>query len=923
MLRGFTALGLATALAGILAFSAPPAYAQVADGVIEVIVVDETNQVLPGVTVTVTRPDTGFSTVLVTDETGSARALALQPGTYSVKVELSGFQGGTQEALTLRVGQTMRLAITLKVAQVAETVNVVGDVPLVDVYKTDSSTNIVPEQIQELPVPSRDFQNLAFLAPGVQRERGGFRFITNSPVIGGGGNASQSTILVDGVDFTDPTLGLARARFSQDAISEFRVITNRFDTEIGGSAGGALSIVTKSGTNTLKGSAFGFFRDDALREQGEYDLQKNPYSRQQFGFTLGGPLVQDRTHYFLSFEQVNEDNITLFRPGGIYTSLAADLPVPSSSSLIYGGLDTRMADDQALRGRFVYERSRQENFRVGGVADLSTGMDINRDNWNLTLTHSWTVSNSSLNQLSFQGGRRKFSEPNNSNALSEYFSSGNTLQTGAGITGDQDDTGDIVEVRDTFFTRVGSGTWAMDVKAGGAWQWVRDKWNFPVYPQDLMIYVTDGRVLPLLYVDAEGSGESEITTNLVSGFVQADFKPNARLSLNLGLRYDLDTNGNNPEYTDPLHPEARGKDTNNFQPRGGMSWDVLGNGSNVLRGGFGLFTGRFLLVPAHVELQQNSFTGRIIQQRINGVVLGIPALALDPTRPTTTGIALPRDVGGMDTSLVSPNAVQANVGYTVRLGTTGLFADFEGVFMKGDDELIIRDVNWKGNATGGRPNTTRNQINWYTNEGRSEYKAFVSSINGTLKGGHVITASFTVADKKNINDDFSPALTDYPNDPADIEAEWGRSRADERYRFVASAILRLPYRFVVAPIFEYGSGQPWNRRRGYDWNGDGKNSDRMPGVERFSEDGPDFQQVNLRITHRLPLGTRVGADLIVEGFNIFNQLNNDVNSLINGEFLSGPTLANPALPAVANTRFGQYTATLPPREFQLGVRVSF
>ena len=109
----------------------------------------------------------------------------------------------------------------------------------------------------------------------------------------------------------------------------------------------------------------------------------------------------------------------------------------------------------------------------------------------------------------------------------------------------------------------------------------------------------------------------------------------------------------------------------------------------------------------------------------------------------------------------------------------------------------------------------------------------MSSINGTIKGGHVVTASFTVADKKNINDDFSPALTDYPNDPANLEAEWGRSRGDERYRFVASAVLRLPARFTLAPIFEYGSGQPWNRRLGYDHNGDG-NSDRPDAGRRGS-----------------------------------------------------------------------------------------
>jgi hypothetical protein len=914
---------------------AAPAAAQVADAVIEVLAQDESKAVLPGATVTVTRPDTGLTQSNVTDATGLVRFIALQPGTYSVKVELSGFTTVTQDGVTLRVGQTARFQFTLKVGQVAETVNVVAEAPLVDVYKLDSSTNIVPEQIEALPVPNRDFQQLAFLAPGVQRERGTYRFIGGGPVIGAGGNASQSTILVDGVDVTDPVLGLARVRFSQDAISEFRVIANRFDTEVGGSSGGALSIVTKSGTNQPRGSFFGFFRDDALRSKSQVEKNENrakaPYSRQQFGLALGGPIVKDRTFYFGSFEQVNIDDVALFRPGAPYTAQAADVPVPVNQSLLFAGADHRLSGAQNLRMKFVYERLRQENFRVGGVADPSSGFTMRRDNWNLTATHAWTVSTSALNQLSMQIGRRKFDEPNNSTALSEYFGSGNTLITGANITGEQNDTGDIFELRDTFFARVGTGRWAQDLKFGGAWQRVSDDWYFPVYPRNLMIYFSVDRSIPYVYTYTEGSGRSKITTNLFSGFVQSDLRPSPRFTINLGLRYDLDTKGNNPDYTSPLVPEPRGVDKNNVQPRAGFSWDLAGDGRHVVRGGAGLFTGRFLLVPAHVELQQNGFTGVIIRQRLNGALLGIPALALDPANPTTTGIALPRSAGGYDQKIVSPQATQATGGYTVRLGQTGLYADVEGIWVKGDNELIIRDTNWPGNAdplcavsaSGCRPNKSFNQINLYTNQGRSEYKAFVTSVNGTIKGGHVVTASYTLASKKNINDDFSPALTDYASDPADIEAEFGRSRADERHRFVASAVLRMPYGLTVAPIFEYGSGQPWNRRRGYDYNGDGNSSDRLPGVGKFSQDGPDFVSVNLRVTYRVRLGSRAGLDVIGEAFNLFNRVNWDVNSVQAGEALSGPTLQNPLLPLTPNPRYGTFTSTLPPLELQFGVRLTF
>ena len=915
------------ALAMGLAFLvAPEAKAQVADAVAEVTITDPQGGVLQGANLTLSQPATGFSRVDITSARGMVRFAALSPGSYELRVTLAGF-APVKETLILRVGQTVRLAVALKAAATEE-VTVVGEIPLVDVHKLDSSTNIVPEQIESLPVADRDFQKLAFLTPGVQRERGGFRFIGGGPVIGAAGNASQSTILVDGVDFTDPSAGLARARFSQDAVAEFRVIANRFDAEVGGSAGGGLSIVTRSGTNDLSGSAFGFFRDKSLRSQGALDLQKNDFSRQQFGFTLGGPIARDQTHFFASVEQINEDNVSLFRPGGAYASTAADVPHPFKQTLAFLGLDHQINDQQHLKAKFVYERYREENFRVGGVNDVSSGMQLNRDNWNFTAGHSWTPSSKKVNQLSFQVGGRKYEEPPNSTSLAEYFSSGNTLVTGENIIGGLLGQSTQFEVRDTFSWHIEQGKATHDIKFGGALMHIKDRFNFPVYPAGVMFYVTDSRALPLLYVYGEGSGDATISTNQISGFIQDDFRPKPNLTLSLALRYDLDTNGNNPSFTHPLIPTARGRDTNNLQPRAGFSWDPASNGKNVIRGGVGLFTGRFLLVPSFAELQQNGITGRVIGQRVNGALLGLPAFALNPANPKNTGLPLKVAITLLDKSYVNPQATQATLGWTTKLGGTGLYFDLEGVYVKGKNEIIVRDKNFAGNAVvaaGGaaRPNTAYDQINTYTNEGHSEYKAAIASINGTIKGGHIIAASFTWADKKNINDDFSPALVDYPSDPSNIEAEFGRGRGDERFRAVISAVFRLPAAFTVAPILEYGSGQPWNRRLGYDRNGDGKNSDRADGVARFSSDGPTFKQVSLRLTRRFRLGKKGGLDAIAEGFNLFNTVNYDVNSVQSGQYLSGPTLTNKTAAFVPNPRFGQYLATLPPREFQLGVRLTF
>ncbi|OYV88489.1 MAG: hypothetical protein B7Z68_13240, partial [Acidobacteria bacterium 21-70-11] len=216
---------------------AGPVVAQVSNAQIELRVADTGKLPLPGVTVKLTNVATGLERTLPTDAAGLARFAALPPGTYAIRLDLDGFAPVAEENLALRVGQVLRVnAVMQQATTKTEAVTVTGEVPLVDIVKTDSSTNIIPEQIQMLPTPDRDFQKLAFIAPGVQRERGGYRFISGDPVIGAGGNASDATIMVDGVDFTDPALGLARVQFSQDAISEFRVITNRFDTEIGGSA---------------------------------------------------------------------------------------------------------------------------------------------------------------------------------------------------------------------------------------------------------------------------------------------------------------------------------------------------------------------------------------------------------------------------------------------------------------------------------------------------------------------------------------------------------------------------------------------------------------------------------------------------------------------------------------------------------------
>ena len=619
-----------------------PAAAQVNTGTIEVDTHGPEGEALPGVAVLVVNTETGARRATVSDFRGLAIIPALDPGRYEVSVSLSGFARAEQE-IVIRLGQTAKVAFSMSVL-VTASISVTAEVPMVDVYKSDTSTNVTPEQIRDLPVPDRDFQKLAFIAPGVQRERGDFRFIGGSALIGSSGNASETAIVIDGVDFTDQVLGLARARFSQDAIGEFKVVNNRFDTEIGSSAGGALSVVTRSGTNAVHGSVFGFYRSDSLRAIGELEEGTQDYGRYQLGFTLGGPIKRDRTHYFLSYEYINEDSITFFRPQGAFMDLAEDFPVPVSAHLGLASLDRQIGVEQSLGFKLVYEKSDMENFRVGGPADESAGMQLNRENWNLVAGHNWMVADNKVNNIRFQIGRKFFEEPANSDLMAEYFTFGTTLITGANIVGDQEMTGDYISLGDTFNWYLGGSRSGHELKLGASITSIDENWRWPLYPRGAMFYVNDTRAIPYLYSYFVGMTDLEIDTTVFGIFAQDDWRLAPDFTLGFGLRYDYDTDGNNPDFDDSPLVGPRSADSDNIQPRVGFTWDIGGNGATVIRGGAGIFVGRYLLVPAFVELHQNGTSGAVFS-RLNGLLLGLPPdFWLDASDPENTGLLLPPNV---------------------------------------------------------------------------------------------------------------------------------------------------------------------------------------------------------------------------------------------------------------------------------------
>ena len=301
--------------------TAPALLAQGTTGSISGTVMDETGGVIPGVTVTVTNLDTGISRVLVSGDEGLYLAPQLDVGNYEVKGELTGFQTSVRTGILLTVERSAVVDLTMQVGAITEVVTVTGEAALVDTTKSDMSGLITTQQIADLPVNGRNVLRLALLEGGVLERIG--QTATSNSLIGGfgtqmtiaGARAHQNAFLLDGArvnNYNNYGPGsLARVQLGTDSVREFKVLTSNYSAEHGNAAGGVVSWVTKSGSNDYHGSLAYYRRDDAL-DAANYitnsrGQDKDPFYRHQFGGSIGGPIVQDRTFFFFNFEGIREE----------------------------------------------------------------------------------------------------------------------------------------------------------------------------------------------------------------------------------------------------------------------------------------------------------------------------------------------------------------------------------------------------------------------------------------------------------------------------------------------------------------------------------------------------------------------------------------------------------------------------------------
>ncbi len=314
---------LALVMAVVLSVAGSPLLAQGATGTISGTVTDSTGAVLPGVEVTITNVGTAQSRLVITGDEGRYSTLQLLSGDYEVRAALAGFQTGVRQGIRLVVGQVAVVNFSLQVGSISEEVIVTGEAPLVNTTSSTLASVIDQSQLADLPLNSRDLTQLSLLNPGIQQVRasisgGVIQGAAGIRVSIGGARIYSTGFLLDGSDVTDVSRGVgpggaAGTLFGVETVKEFQVITNNFSAEYSRFVGGIMSMVTKSGTNEVHGSVFYFGRNDNLDARNFFDLEVAPeFRRHQFGLTVGGPIVKDKTFGFFSWEAFRQEQGNTF-----------------------------------------------------------------------------------------------------------------------------------------------------------------------------------------------------------------------------------------------------------------------------------------------------------------------------------------------------------------------------------------------------------------------------------------------------------------------------------------------------------------------------------------------------------------------------------------------------------------------------------
>ena len=991
-------------LVAFVLFSTGRGFAQeLGTGVISGEVSDPQSAVVRNARVTAVQKSTGLERFTTTNASGFFAINNLAPGAYELRVAASGFSDYLAP-VQLEVGQQANLKVRLGVREQKTVINI-DDSDAVALVNTVSSVVdgvVNSQQIDNLPLNGRNFLELALLMPGntiapnFDPTKQGTVVISSAGQAGRGGNVS-----IDGMDDNDDVVGGMLLNVPEDAVQEFEVATNRSSAELGRSGSSVVNVVTKSGSNTLHGSASIYERDKSLQaatpvfnptDGFSAPTDQSPqFRRQEYSGTLGGPLVRDKAWWFGAFEYRDEIGGVLIgtrnlATNKIDTSFAPE-PLTDPMGTVRG--DWRISNNDNLSLHYAIER-----LGATGAASFLSGQPLGSASERQNLSNNFQT---------FLGAWTRVLSPTLLNRVSYSFN--NFINTTSPITTAPEL--DFPSLADGSSYRVPQQTrqkrsqvddnldWTRgqhNLHFGGEFQRVGADFNLGVFQSGVVVFVQD-------FANQDRNGDGVVNdqdllfavairsaipatplvipnadNNHLAGYFQDDWRVHPQLTLNLGLRYEIDSDVNDLGHYNQINPilqpflqGTRHKAANNWGPRLGFNWATKSALFSV-HGGYGIHYDR---VTLEIDSLERGLDGRALPINVSvgsASILDnngnfIPGVT--PTYPDSpfSGPIIPGAGGAaeginlIDNKMRNPMVQQFNLGVEYSFARNWVMK-VDGIHDLGTHFIIGVPVGSVFNPVSGGPETVtdlQSSVN-------THYDALWFTVDHRFAQHFQFHSAYTFSKALNYANYDQIPFGYPPVDPTNLHREYGPALNDQRHRLVMQGTADLPFHLRLSPLWTYSSGVPMDILLG-DGSGArvpelGRNAGGrqfhtgaelnafltqlnatgavngglgtpFPMVSPNAHFNDTFNSFDLRLSREFHLGERFSLQAIGEVFNLFNKTNilGSSNANYSGYFnVLVPDQNNPNVSSAFGrpaSGAGGVFGSGGPRAFQLAVKLTF
>lgn len=964
------------------------AQSQATTGNIEGRVTDPNGAGIPNATITAKNQDTGFEKSTNSDAEGNYRIILLPPGKYTVKPSgVQGFASASYTNVTVTVGGQTPLDIQLSVSGNVVNVDVDATGQIVETGRTSVASTINERAIENLPVNGRNYLDFATLTPGVVRDP-----TRQGDLAVGGQKGTFNSLQVDGADNNNTFFGQALGRtgtrppyqFSEEAVQEFQVNQNGFSAEFGRSAGAVINVVTKSGTNDWHGSVFEYFRDESLNSNTPILTARNtkrPKSQiNQFGGTIGGPIKRDRAFFFFAYDgqRSNIPNVLdppnfAAQPANVRALLTPRLGtynVGRDQNVFMVKTDIRINDANQLVIRFNQQNftgNNNENFNALSVEEHSGNTVAKTTTVSGSLTS--TLTERLVNEFRFQFARdREPGEANSTQPEARIQTGGGFLNLGRNNFSPRETTIKRAQFIDNISYTRGSHSF----KFGVDFNFDRIFNFFPGLfsgQYTFNSYAQFAANTPSSFTQSfAGAGTDGATTypdfNEYAFFAQDDWRVTNKLTLNLGVRYDIQ-DLSKPTVKNPsaalaavgLDTTTAVRDANNIAPRLGFSYAF--NDRTVVRGGYGIFYARTPSIMLATSFSQNGIqTTGVTLSAAQMATIGLTYPNILSAPPNIAGVTANPSLYLFAKDYAQPYVQQGRLGveheFFKNFSVSATYLMFRGVHLSRtrDINLGVPVATGLNSETGqvisilrhpaARPIAGFARINLFESTADSFYNAIAIEAKRRFTQGLQFTMVYTYSKTKDNKPDQTMVVVGVDDvkgveNNLNVRADWGRSDLDIPHRFVFSPLYEIGKytrsdnpvakallgNWAFSGIFVLQSGFAYSANITGDANRDGNPStDRVPGTIRNDFTTPNVYTIDARATKSFTFNERYKLSFIVEGFNLFNRSN--IATVNTGQLALATVNNQPVLriPA-ASTPFGAARTFIGERQVQLAVRFKF